>query len=264
VISQPRVLITGTSSGIGFLLAQRLATRGYRVFGTSRRDAAPVDGVTVLHLDVTNDNSVIACVEAMFRLVGGIDILVNNAGRLDEGPLEEFSAADLHTVFDTNVFGAARVTNAVLPAMRAQRSGRIVNVSSLAGLMPVPFMGAYCASKHALESYSESLRYELRPLGIHVSLIEPGYFRTGLADRKHRKTPSISDYDPQRQAAFATFDGDERTAADPSPVIDRLVRILESRRPRLRYPLGRYTLNYFLRGVTPEWIWEYGVRKTIG
>ena len=257
-------LITGTSSGLGRLLAARLARDGHRVFGTSRRDAPPVHGVTTLRMDVTDEESVTSCVGEVLRSAGGVDILVNNAARLDEGPLEEFSAADLQAVFETNLFGVARVTNAVLPSMRARRRGRIVNVSSLAGLMPAPFMGAYCASKHALEAYSESLRYEVAPLGIHVSLIEPGYYRTGLAERKHRSPGTVADYDAGRRAAFAWFEGQERAAPDPDPVIETFLRIIAAPKPRLRYPVGRQASKYYLRGITPEWLWLSEVRRAFG
>src|SRR5262245_34289403 len=197
-------LVTGASRGIGQLLAERLAQRGYRVFGTSRVAQVSTGAVTMLALDVDDDNSVSACVEQVLRSAGRIDVLVNNAGRLDEGPLEEYSVANLQAVFDTNFFGVARMVNAVLPSMRGARRGRIVNVGSLSGLMPLPFMGAYCASKHALESYSESLRHELRPLGIHVSIVEPGYYRTGLAASKQRKA-GIAAYEPHRTRMFASF-----------------------------------------------------------
>ncbi len=267
-MSPRTVLITGVSSGLGRILARRLAAAGWRVFGTSR--GAPdgplegvTEGVTMCRLDVTDDESVARCVGEVLRSCGGVlDALVNNAGRLDEGPLEEFSAAELHAVFDANLFGVARMVSAVLPSMRARSRGRIVNVSSLAGLMPLPFLGAYCASKHALESYTESLRYEVRPLGIHVSLVEPGHFRSRMATAKVRKLGGIADYEPQRERMYAQVDRDEGAAPDGDAVAARLVRILESSRPRLRYPFGQYSVNYYLRGITPEWAWEFGLRRS--
>jgi len=260
----PTVLITGASSGFGCLLGERLASLGYRVFGTSRTPKASSATVSMVELDVDDDASVGACVRSVTNAAGPIDVLVNNAGRLDEGALEDYSASDLQTVFNTNFFGVARMVNAVLPSMRAAGRGRILNVGSLSGLMPLPFMGAYCASKHALESYTESLRYELQPLGIHVSIVEPGYYRTGLAGRKHRRTEGVAAYDPHRRRMFASFDRDEETAADPVRLVARLVRILESPHPRLRYPIGKYTLNYYLKGITPQGLWERGLRLTFG
>jgi NAD(P)-dependent dehydrogenase (short-subunit alcohol dehydrogenase family) len=256
------VLVTGASSGFGRLLAARLAGRGHTVFGTSRRGAAVDGSVPILRLDVRDDASVTACVAAVRDRAGDVDVLVNNAGYVHEGPLEELALDDVKGVFETNFFGAVRMVNAVLPAMRTRRSGRIVNVSSLAGLMPLPFVGAYCASKHALESYSESLRHELLPLGIHVSLVEPGYFKTGIADRKLRSAGTIADYDAHRRRMYAAIARDEYDSPAPDAVVDLLVRVVEAKRPRLRHVIGKDTLTYRLRGVVPEMIWERGLRRT--
>ena len=191
------------------------------MFGTCRgpaRDAAPrgTDGnFTMLPLDVREDSSVAACIEQVGREAGDVDVLVNNAGYSHEGPLEEFSIAELKALFETNFFGAVRMVNAVLPAMRARRRGRIVNVSSLAGLMPIPFMGAYCATKHALEGYSESLRHELLPLGIHVSLVEPGYFKTGIAERKLHTSGRLAEYDTHRSRMYASIGRSEQAYPRP-------------------------------------------------
>jgi NAD(P)-dependent dehydrogenase (short-subunit alcohol dehydrogenase family) len=254
-----RVLITGASSGFGRLLATLLARKGYTVFGTSRCAAAVSADFRVVPLDVRDDGSVRACMDAV-REGGEIDVLVNNAGYVHEGPLEELSLADVKAVFETNFFGALRMVNAVLPSMRARRRGRIINVSSLTGLMPLPFMGAYAASKHALEAYSESLRHELLPLGIHVSLVEPGYFRTGIAGRKLRTAGTIPDYDAYRRRMYAAIAREEARSPAPAPVADLLVRIIEARRPRLRHVIGHDTLTYHLRGLVPEAIWERGLR----
>lgn len=180
------VLITGASSGFGQLLGQALSEKGYRVFGTSRNPAwsTPASGMTMLALDVRDGASVTACVQSVLSTSARLDVLVNNARYVHEGPLEEVSLEELKAVFETNFFGAVRMVNAVLPAMRRDRSGHIIHVSSLAGLLPLPFWGAYSASKCALEGYSESLRHELKPLGIHVSLVEPSFYKTRLASNK--------------------------------------------------------------------------------
>jgi NAD(P)-dependent dehydrogenase (short-subunit alcohol dehydrogenase family) len=255
------VLITGASSGFGRALATLLARRGYSVFGTSRRAAGDTSDFPIVPLDVRDDASVMACVNAVCEQAGDIDVMVNNAGYVHEGPLEELSLDDLKSVFETNFFGAVRMTNAVLPSMRARRRGRIINVSSLTGLMPLPFMGAYVSSKHALEGYSESLRHELLPLGIYVSLVEPGYFKTGIAGRKVRTAATIADYDTHRLRMYAAVAREEEGSPPLAPVIDLLLRIIESKRPRLRHVIGRDTLTYHLRGLVPESIWERGLRR---
>jgi NAD(P)-dependent dehydrogenase (short-subunit alcohol dehydrogenase family) len=255
-----RVLITGASSGFGRLLAALLARRGHTVFGTSRFAAAATD-FTVVPLDVRDDESVAACVNAVRQGGGDIEVLVNNAGYVHEGPLEELSVEDIKAIFETNFFGAVRMVNAVLPSMRARRRGRIINVSSLTGVIPLPFMGAYAASKHALEAYSESLRHELMPLGIHVSLVEPGYFKTGISSRKLRTAGTIPDYDEPRRRMYAAIAREEARSPAPAPVADLLVRIIEARRPRLRHVIGRDTLTYHLRGLVPEAVWERGLRR---
>ncbi|MCY1013953.1 SDR family NAD(P)-dependent oxidoreductase [Nannocystis pusilla] len=182
------VLITGASSGFGEAAARLLAARGpCRVFGTSRRAAGhdTPGGVEMLPLDVRSDASVAACVDAVMQRAGRIDVLVNNAGYTLAGAVEETAIDEAKAQFDTNFFGMARMVRAVLPVMRAQGGGRIVNVSSLAGLVGVPFHAHYSASKFAVEGLSEGLRQEVRRFGIHVSLIEPGDFKTaGTAARE--------------------------------------------------------------------------------
>lgn len=256
------VLITGASSGFGRLLAERLAGTGHSVFGTSRApDSSEARAFTLLPLDVRDDGAVARCVEEVTRRAGAVDVLVNNAGYVHEGPLEELALDELKALFETNFFGAVRMTSAVLPAMRARRSGRIVNVSSMAGLMPIPFAGAYCATKHALESYSESLRHELMPMGIAVHVVEPGFFKTGISARKLRTRAVIADYDAQRSRMYDAFAREEERSPPPGPVIDLLVRLVEGRHKPLRHPIGREALNWRLRGLLPEWVWEKGVRR---
>src|SRR5688572_16880370 len=172
-------LVTGASSGIGRATAKALQNAGFRVFGTSRRAAAESsDGVTMLACDVTDDASVAKLVDEVLAKAGRIDLLVNNAGIGLLGGAEESSIAQAQALFDVNVFGVLRVTNAVLPTMRRQASGRIINMSSVMGLIPAPYLALYSSTKHALEGYSESLDHELRAFGIRVVLVEPAYTRT--------------------------------------------------------------------------------------
>ena len=182
--TNPRVaLVTGASSGIGHATAKALQGAGYRVFGTSRRAASDrADGLTMLTCDVTDDVSVVKLVDEVLTKAGRIDLLVNNAGMGLLGAAEESSTAQAQALFDVNFFGVLRMTNAVLPTMRHQGKGRIVNLSSVQGFIPAPYFALYSATKHAVEGYSESLDHELRPFGIRVVLVEPAYTRTSFED----------------------------------------------------------------------------------
>src|ERR1051325_8295719 len=175
-------VVTGASSGIGAAAAQELAGAGFTVYGTSRTAAVGEerDGVVFLPLDVTDDESVADAVREVLGRSGRIDVLVNNAGLGITGAAEESSIEQTRALFDTNLFGAMRMTRAVLPQMREQGSGRIINVSSVLGLMPAPFGALYAATKHAIEGYSESLDHEVREYGGRVLLVEPAYTRTSF------------------------------------------------------------------------------------
>src|SRR3954447_17267957 len=175
-------LVTGTSSGIGEAAARALVDAGFTVYGTSRRAIAGEerDGVTFLPVDVTDDESVARGVREVLGRSGRIDVLVNNAGLGIAGAAEESSIEQARALFDTNVFGSIRTTRAVLPQMREQGSGRIINVSSVLGFLPAPFGALYSATKHAMEGYSESLDHEVREHGVRVLLVEPAYTRTSF------------------------------------------------------------------------------------
>jgi short-subunit dehydrogenase len=259
------VLITGASSGFGQLLARTLRGRGHTVFGTSRNPETASAEAPLLRLDVRDDDSVAACLRQVEAAAGPVDVLVNNAGYLHEGPSEELTMDELRAIFETNFFGAVRMTNAVLPSMRARKRGHIVNVGSLAGVIPLPFMGGYSATKRAIDSYSESLYHELKPLGIRVSVVEAGYHSTGLATRKLRTTPSIADYDEQRARMYRTIAHDEVARSDdPAVVASLLTRIVEGKTTRLRHIFGSYWITYHLRGLVPERVWQMGFRLTMG
>jgi NAD(P)-dependent dehydrogenase (short-subunit alcohol dehydrogenase family) len=173
------VLVTGVSSGFGQAIAAELQARGHRVFGTTRRPstAAP-GGCTLVTIDVDDEASVTAGVAEVLRQAGRIDAVVNNAGFGFAGAIEDTTVEEARRQFETNFFGTHRMCRAVLPQMRAQRSGRIVNMSSLGGLVSIPFQAMYCATKFAVEAYTEALRMEVRPFGIQVAMVEPGDFAT--------------------------------------------------------------------------------------
>ncbi len=239
------VLVTGASMGIGRATAAHLAGAGYRVFGTSRRPAEQASdgfellgGFELLPLDVTSDESVRACVEAVIARAGRLDVLVNNAGVDLVGALEETSMAQAEWLFATNYFGVVRMVNAALPVMRRQRSGQIINVSSGLGLAAWPYEGQYVASKYAVEGYSESLRYELAPLGIRVSSVQPGFYQSNMVRTQRQGENRIDAYTPERDRFIALGQKWANDAPDPLPVAQTVRRIVESRTPRLRYPVG--------------------------
>ena len=205
------VLITGCSSGFGLLSAVGFAKRGDRVFASMRdltkagalRDAAAQAGVEVeiVELDVSDDASVRRAVEQVIAAAGQIDVLVNNAGIGAVAAVEDFDDDEVLKVFDTNVFGVIRVVRAVLPHMRAKRSGRIVNVGSMAGVVPSQFRGIYSATKSALAALSDAMFYELHPWGIHSCVVEPGFFETGIgSNRMPTRRQASSDYAPAARA----------------------------------------------------------------
>jgi NAD(P)-dependent dehydrogenase (short-subunit alcohol dehydrogenase family) len=240
--TQPVVLITGTSSGIGRACAEFLAAGGYRVFGTQRRARdGGSDGIETLIVDVEDAESVRRAIATVVEKAGRIDAVINNAGSAWMGAVEETSIEEARAQLETNFFGALRVIHAVLPVMRKQGSGRIINISSLAGVLGVPFSGLYSASKFALEGMSESLRLETRHFGIHVSLVEPGDFDTGLpAARRMTGASQSSDvYRDFFSGVKAAQDRDEAVAPKPVAVARLVAQILKTRRPKLRYRVGR-------------------------
>jgi NAD(P)-dependent dehydrogenase (short-subunit alcohol dehydrogenase family) len=246
------VLITGCSSGFGLLSAVRLARAGHRVFASMRdlerarrlQEAARAAGVEVelLQLDVTDDASRRRAVAAVQQAAGRLDVLVNNAGHALGGFFEDLEMDELRAQFETNFFGIAALSQAVLPLMRAQGGGRIVNVSSLSGLIAQPAMSAYCASKFALEGLSEAMRHELRPHNIYVVLVEPGSFRTDIFSHNRwvaRRTGSDSSPNRALSARIERrIDQVMSRFADPAIVAEVIARAATARRPRLRYAVG--------------------------
>ena len=259
------VLITGASSGVGQSTARLLSQRGYNVFGTSRHPASAetITAVEMLPLDVRSDDSVRACVEAVSSRAGHIDVLINNAGYELAGALEELTAEDTRAQFETNFFGVIRMVSAVLPLMRRQRSGHIINVGSLAGVSSIPFLGIYCASKFALEGYTEALRHEVKPFNIQVSLTEAGFLKTPMMNHRQIAVNRITEYDPWRQRALDAIRADEEKAPGSEVVAETLLEIISSKTPRLRYPIGQQAKSVTrLRRFLPAGLFEQGVRRT--
>lgn len=239
--ANPRVvLVTGASSGIGQTIARRLATSRWHVFGTSRRADVTLDGVEMLAMDADSDDSVTRAVTAVIETTGRLDAVVNNAGWALMGPVEDTSMAEARAQMETNFFGVLRVCRAALPIMREQRSGHIVNISSLGGIFGMPFSGIYSASKFAVEGLSESLRLETRRFGVQVVLVEPGDTESQLPT--HRRTAQAGSQPSAYREVFEPFQAkqaqDEAKAPSPDGVAELVERILRDPRPAMRYSVG--------------------------
>src|SRR6059058_4974701 len=219
-LKNPVALVTGASSGIGKATAERLATAGYKVYGTSRRGATSGQrAFEMLSLDVTSDESVAAAVNALLRSEGRVDLLVNNAGfSVAPAGAEESSIEQARAIFETNFFGIVRMTRAVVPHMRRQESGRIVNIGSVLGFLPAPYMALYAATKHAVEGYSESLDHELRTKGIRVSVIEPAYTKTQFDAHLLEPDSKLDEYRAARTAMGRLVQEAVAAADEPSVV----------------------------------------------
>jgi NAD(P)-dependent dehydrogenase (short-subunit alcohol dehydrogenase family) len=229
-------LVTGASSGIGEATAELLAAHGFTVFGTSRVPDQRARSYTLLPLDVRSDASVEAAVQSLLDQVGRIDVLVNNAGYAMVGAIEETSMADAQAQLDTNLFGVLRMVKAVLPVMRKQGSGRIVNVSSVVGHVAPPYVGLYATSKFALEGLSEALREEVRPFGVEVALVEPSFVKTRIETLQPGNP--LAAYTPARQAAMQTLSASVEGGMEPRAVAQVILRAATTQ-PRLRYLVGR-------------------------
>jgi len=262
--TQRVALVTGASSGIGAAIAQRLRADGYRVFGTARRPAAKeLDGVELVELEVGSDASVERCVATVIERAGVIDVLVNNAGYLIAGAVEEVSLDEAKAQFETNFFGVARMLHAVLPHMRARKSGHIITISSLAGMVPVPFWGYYNASKFAVEGLVETLRFELRPFNIKVAMVEPGAIKTPFYAQP--QATKMAAYARWREAALGAMAKFEAKAPGPELVANQVARIARSQNPRLRNRVTREaTMFSFLRWLLPAGAYHAGVRRGFG
>jgi NAD(P)-dependent dehydrogenase (short-subunit alcohol dehydrogenase family) len=260
---QKVVLVTGVSSGIGQAIALELAAAGYRVFGTVRSSKTELPaGIERVVLDVRDDASVTAAVREIQARAGRIDALVNNAGGSITGAIEETDTAQAQALFDVNFFGAVRLTQAVLPLMRAQRSGRIAFISSVVGFLPSPFMGFYGASKHALEGYAESLDHEVRKLGIRAILIEPGFMKTKIDQNAQKAARNIGDYAEVRERVGKGIAASVERGDDPKLVATAVREALTTGRPRLRYPVGKGAgMLGILRSFMPAGMFDRSLRK---
>jgi NAD(P)-dependent dehydrogenase (short-subunit alcohol dehydrogenase family) len=263
VSPKPIALVTGASTGIGRASAEALARVGFTVFGTSRRPVK--DGprqVSMLTCDVTDDASVNSLVSTVLSQTGRIDVLVNNAGIGLLGGAEESSISQVQALFDVNLFGVMRVTNAVLPSMRQRGQGRIINISSVLGLIPAPYSAHYAATKHALEGYSESLDHETRAFNIRVALIEPAFTRSVFERNTLEPDSPLKEYQQARADARALL-RDAMTTADPPEVVAKAVLLAATAaRPGRRYPTGKVARQVsVLRRFVPSEMFDKSLRK---
>jgi short-subunit dehydrogenase len=266
-------LITGASSGIGKACAERLAQQGYHVFGTSRRAPFPPEPAgpgepVMIRLDVDEDASVAHMVDYLHQSVDHIDVVVNNAGFGVAGAVEDTTLDEARAQMETNFFGVVRVCRAVLPRMRERGEGLIVNVSSLGGVIALPFQAFYSASKFAVEGFTEALRMEVKPFGVRVVLIEPGDLSTGFTSGRYvcEAAESGSAYAAAFDHMLGTVEADERNGASPELVAHLLERVIRHPSPRPRYRVGSPVQKAAaaLRGVLPDRMFEWLFMKVYG
>ncbi|WPG38316.1 oxidoreductase [Variovorax sp. EBFNA2] len=260
------VVVTGASSGIGRAAAELFVARGCRVFGTVRdlRKAPSLPGVEFVEMDVRDEGSVQRGIESVIDRATRIDVLVNNAGMMMIGAVEETATAEAAELFDTNVFGMLRVTRAVLPCMREKRRGRIVNVSSVLGVLPAPYMGLYAASKHAVEGLSESLDHEVRQFGIRATLVQPAFTRTHLDANAPRVKARIAGYDRERDLVTLSVADSVSGAPEPHGVASTIVEAALGPWRMRCTPPGEASLLTKLRRFMPAGPVDASLRKKLG
>lgn len=265
-INNPKViLITGASSGIGKCCFDFLQEQGYVVYGTSRNES---NKTHMLQMDVTNYTSIEKAIQYIIEREARLDVLVNNAGISIVGAIEDTSMTEAQRIMDTNFWGILRTTRAVLPAMREQNSGLIINISSLAGLFAIPFQSFYSASKFALEGFTESLRMEIRSFGIHACLIEPGDFRTKISENRifTNQSNDTSNYFEKFESAKKVIVSGERNGEHPEKIARLVAKLILTKNPKVRYRIGKLLdlLAAILKPVLPQKIFEWLIRNHYG
>jgi NAD(P)-dependent dehydrogenase (short-subunit alcohol dehydrogenase family) len=246
---QKVVLITGVSSGLGKATAEFLLSKGYKVYGTSRKGKDQDVNFPVLQLDLMDEKSVASMVEQVIAAEGRIDVLVNNAGIGLAGAVENFSTVDLHQEMETNFYGCVRMCRAVLPVMRKQSSGTIINFSSIGGLAGLPFQAFYSSSKFAIEGFSQALYTEVKPFNIHVVIVNPGDFKTSFTANRNIVSAAKQEnpYQAQFLKTIAVIEKEEHNGDNPLKVAKLVDRIIRSRSPRVRYLVGKFHQRLFVR-----------------
>jgi short-subunit dehydrogenase len=259
-------IVTGASSGIGAATAAALAGAGFKVFGTSRRkNARGPDHVTMLACDVTDDASVKQLVANVLAETGGIDLLVNNAGMGLFGGAEESSVDQAKSLFDVNFFGLVRMTNAVLPSMRKRGGGRIINISSVLGIIPAPYSAHYGATKHAVEGYSESLDHETRAINVRVTLVEPAFTKSSFDQAALKPDQVLAEYALARAGVDKLMQQAMVIGDPPEVVAETVVAAATAARPKRRYAAGKAAKQVsFARRFVPVEMFDRSLRKQFG
>lgn len=260
------VLVTGVSSGIGRAAAMQFADKGFLVYGTVRNaaQAKPIRGVVLIQMDIRNEDSVRLGIQQIIEQVKRIDVLVNSAGVTLLGAAEETSVEEAKALFDTNLFGLLRTIRAVLPHMREQRSGRIVNVSSVLGFLPAPYMALYSASKHAVEGFSETLDHEVRQFGVRVTVVEPSFTKTNLDVNAPLTVGRIPAYAQELAVVSQAIQKNVQKAPEPDGVAATIVNAALGGWKMRHTPRGEASLLAKLRRFMPASPVEKGIRKTFG
>ena len=247
---QPQViLITGASSGFGKISAQMLSSQGHIVYGTSRKPTENVDNITMLVVDVTDLTSIRRAVDRILSEQGRIDVLVNNAGMGIGGALELTTEEEIKKQMDTNFFGVVHLCQAVLPMMRKARKGKIINISSIGGVMGIPYQGFYSASKFAVEGYSEALALEVHPFGIQVCLVEPGDFNTGFTANRNVSAQTLQDADYGKSFAksLKIIETEESNGCHPRKLGKAICKIVHRKNPPFRTKVGPIVQVWFAK-----------------
>jgi NAD(P)-dependent dehydrogenase (short-subunit alcohol dehydrogenase family) len=254
------VLITGASSGIGKSIAEFLHYKGFIVYGTSRNPDKIINSVfPLLELDVRNTESIHNAVKKIIELSGAIDIVINNAGVGITGPIEEIPSQEIKNNFETNFFGPIEVIKAVLPQMRTQKSGLIINITSIAGYMGLPYRGVYSASKGALELITESLNIEVKPFGINIANVAPGDYATNIASgRFHSPVIKGSDYENSYGATLKMMNDQVDSGNNPIEMAEAIFDIINSANPKIHYKVGSFIQKFsiVLKRILPDKVYE--------
>lgn len=262
------VLITGGSSGIGKAVGEFLLQKGFTVYGTSRTPNKVLNTkFPLLAMDVRNQESIAHAVSEILRISGRIDVLINNAGVGITGPLEEIPAAEIRNNFDTNFFGPIEVMRAVLPQMRQQKNGLIINITSIAGYMGLPYRSVYSASKGALELITEALRMETKSFGIRITNIAPGDFATNIAaGRFHAPLNPASAYAKPYRDTLEMMNSHVNTGSDPQQMADAIFSIIQNADPNIHYKVGAFMQKFsiVLKRILPDRIYEKMLMKHYG
>jgi NAD(P)-dependent dehydrogenase (short-subunit alcohol dehydrogenase family) len=254
------VLITGGSSGIGKSIGEFLHHKGFVVYGTSRNPERVLNSIfPLIALDVRNTNSIHSAVEKVIAISGRLDVVINNAGVGITGPLEEIPMEEIKNNFETNFFGPIEVMKSVLPQMRSQQSGLIINITSIAGYMGLPYRSVYSASKGALELITESLRMEVKPFGIQITNIAPGDFATNIAaGRFHAPVVKGSAYEVSYGNNLKTMDEHVDSGSNPLEMAEAVFAVIQSSNPKIHYKVGAFMQKFsiVLKRILPDKIYE--------